>query len=184
MYLPKIPFYFLNCLFIYHYFPEVPFCFLDVSFPFSEIHYCFSAFGFSFPEVASFYLLCMSFSKNAFFQLIGLYPERYNVCLALVLFPLGALCWSTYDAFLKTLKSPHWVWFFCLFYSDFSINFNLENAVTEYLKWLKMGENFNQDIFCIQAFVLLRHCFDQDISSMQIWFSISTARKAKRVCIQ
>ena len=84
MYSPKIPSYSLICLFIYHYFPdvpfcflklvfcfpEVPFCFLDVPFPFSEIHYCFSAFGFSFPEVPSFYLLCMSFSKNDFFQLI------------------------------------------------------------------------------------------------------------------
>ena len=127
----------------------------------------------------------MLFSSWLYFILARLTTaERYNVCFALVLFPLGALCWPTYDAFLKTLKRPHGVWFFCLFYSNFSINFNLENVVTEYLKWLKMGENFNQDISWIQAFVLSRHCFDQDISLIQIWFSISTARKAKCVCIQ
>ena len=94
MYSPKIPSYSLICLFIYHYFPdvpfcflklafcfpEVPFCFLDVPFPFSEIHYCFPAFGFSFPEVPSFYLLCMSFSKNDFFQLIVLYPCPAHNC--------------------------------------------------------------------------------------------------------
>ena len=107
-----------------------------------------------------------------------------SIFLFSILFSLRALCWPTYDAFLKTLKRPHGVWFFCLFYSNFSINFNLENVVTEYLKWLKMGENFNQDISWIQAFVLSRHCFDQDISLIQIWFSISTARKAKCVCIQ
>ena len=126
----------------------------------------------------------MLFSCWLYFILVRLTTAERYVCLALVLFPLGALCWPTYDAFLKTLKRPHGVWFFCLFYSNFSISFNLENVVTEYLKWLKMGENFNQDISWIQAFVLSRHCFDQDISLIQIWFSISTARKAKCVCIQ
>ena len=96
----------------------------------------------------------MLFSSWLYFILVRLTTaERYNVCLALVLFSLGALCWPTYDAFLKTLKRPHGVWFFCLFYSNFSINFNLENTVTEYLKWLKMGESFNQDIALIKTFL-------------------------------
>ena len=124
----------------------------------------------------------MLFSCWLYFILVRLRTAERYVCLVFVLFPLGALCWPTYDAFLKTWKMPHGVWFFCLFYSNFSINFNLENVVTEYLKWLKMGENFNQDISWIQPFVLSRHCFDQDISLIHNWFSISTARKAKRVC--
>ena len=76
-----------------------------------------------------------------------------SIFLFSILFSLRALCWPTYDAFLKTLKRPQGVWFFCLFYSNFSINFNLENTVTEYLKWLKMGESFNQDIALIKTFL-------------------------------
>ena len=95
----------------------------------------------------------MLFSCWLYFILVRLTTAERYVCLALVLFPLGALCWPTYDAFLKTLKRPHGVWFFCLFYSNFSIDFNLENTVSEYLKWLKMSESFNQDIALIKTFL-------------------------------
>ena len=136
MYLPKILFYSLNCLFIYHYFPdvpfcflklafcflEVPFCFLDVPFPFSEIHYCFPAFGFSFPEMPSFYLLCMSFSKNAFFLLIVLYPcpahNCWEICLPCSCFISS---WSSLLTnlwcLLENLKKASWsmIFLFILF---------------------------------------------------------------------
>ena len=71
---------------------------------------------FSFPEVLSFSLLCTSFSKNDFFQLIVLLlvqaTERDDICLNLALFPLRTLYWPTYDAFLITLKPLHIVYFF------------------------------------------------------------------------
>ena len=69
--------YFSKCYFIARIalsFPEVLFCFLELSFCFSKVplyfskmSYCFPEFPFSFPEVTSCYLLCISFSKNAFF---------------------------------------------------------------------------------------------------------------------
>ena len=179
---PELPIYlslFSRCTIL---FPEISLLFSRSTFLFSRCAFSFLRLTLLFSSIwlqfsrSVFFLFTvhvffprMLFSSWLYFILARLTTaERYNVCLALVLFPLGALCWPTYDAFLKTLKSPHGVWSFCLFYSDFSINFNFENA----------------DIFWIQAFVLSRHCFDQDISLIQIWFSISTARKAKCVCIQ
>ena len=44
------------------YFPKMPFYFQN----FSKMP-CFPDFSLGFPEVPSFYLLCSSFSKNAFF---------------------------------------------------------------------------------------------------------------------
>ena len=41
MYLPQIPFYSLNCLFIYHHFPDIPFCFLKLPLCFPEVSFCF-----------------------------------------------------------------------------------------------------------------------------------------------
>ena len=38
-----------------------------------------------------------------------------DICLAVVLFPLGSLYWPTYDAFLTTLTPLHGVWFFVYF---------------------------------------------------------------------
>ena len=94
---PELLFYFPALVF---YFPEMPFCFLELS---------------------SFYLLCGSFSKNAFFPsklylLVKLRAaQRDNICHALVLFSLGTIYWPTDALHLKTLclkqKS-----IFCLLY--------------------------------------------------------------------
>ena len=111
-YFPKTPFYSQNCPFIFqnslfnipelhYYFPEVSFCFLqllfcfpEVLFYFSKMPYCFPELPFSFREVTSFYLLCVLFSKSAFFQLIVPSPspaQRDNICLALLLFPFATV---------------------------------------------------------------------------------------------
>ena len=78
-YFPKMSFYFPELPF---YFQEIPFCFLELPFCFPKVSFCFSevSFYFSkgavcfpeliFPEVPSFYFLCVSFSMSAFFQLI------------------------------------------------------------------------------------------------------------------
>ena len=45
-----------------------------------ELPFCFPELSFSFAEVSSFYLLCTSFSKNAFFQLIVASPRPAQSC--------------------------------------------------------------------------------------------------------
>ena len=86
----------------------------------SRMSSCFIELPFSFPEVLSFSLLCTSFSKNDFFQLIVLLlvqaTERGDICLTLALFPLRTLYWPTYDAFLITLKPLHTVFFLCIIF--------------------------------------------------------------------
>ena len=55
------------------YFPGFPFSFPEVSFCFRELHFCF-------PELPSFYLLCVSFSKNAFFSADCTFSSSYSSC--------------------------------------------------------------------------------------------------------
>ena len=93
----------------------------------SRMSSCFIELPFSL--VLSFSLLCTSFSKNDFFQLIVLLlvqaTERGDICLTLALFPLRTLYWPTYDAFLITLKPLHIVYFFYVLYSNFSLHDSL-----------------------------------------------------------
>ena len=58
----------------YHLFPEITLLFsgsvvlfCKSALLFLKMSHCFPKLSFSFPEVPSFYLLCASFSKNAFF---------------------------------------------------------------------------------------------------------------------
>ena len=84
--------------------------FPEFQFHFSEVPFCFLELFFSIPEMPSFYLLCLSFSKNVFFQaectfLFNLELLR-DICLTLF-FPLGTLLYlPTYDAFLIKLQPP------------------------------------------------------------------------------
>ena len=116
-YFPKMPF-FPELLF---YFSEVPFCFLELPFCFSKGHfyfwkmlYCFPEFPFSFLEVSSFFSLLRFFFQEYFFSnwlyllfILLRATQRDNICLALVLLPLGTLYWLNYDAFLINLKPLH-----------------------------------------------------------------------------
>ena len=97
----------------------------------------FPELSFSFPVLPSFCLLCVSFSKNAFFtSWLYLLLLCLEICFAFILLPLGSLYWLTHHAFLITLKPLHGIWFF-VFYINFSLHDSLEIPVSEHLQWLK-----------------------------------------------
>ena len=127
-YFAKLPFYF----------PEVLFCFLELSFRFPEVPFCFPEvlsyiaimpcyfpeLSISFPELPSFCLLCASFSKDGFFPswlylLLGLIMafQRDNICLVLVLCPLGTIYWPTNDAL--HLACVHMEYDFFMYFINF-----------------------------------------------------------------
>ena len=88
------------CKVLFH-FLELLFCFPEVLFYSSKTTYCSPELPFSFPDLLSFFLLCVSFCKNAdcTFPLILLrVAQRDNICLALVLFPLVTIYLPTYGA--------------------------------------------------------------------------------------
>ena len=119
------------------FFLELLFCFLEVPFYFSKMPCRFPELSFSFPVLPSFCLLCVSFSKNAFFtSWLYLLLLCLEICFAFILLPLGSLYWLTHHAFLITLKPLHGIWFF-VFYINFSLHDSLEIPVSEHLQWLK-----------------------------------------------
>ena len=78
----------------------------------TKMAHCFPEFLFSFPEVPFIY--CAHLFQRMHFFPSWLYLSlpssellREIICLVLVSFPLGTLCWSTYDAFFITLKPLH-----------------------------------------------------------------------------
>ena len=94
-FLSELPFYFVEVTFC---FLELPFCFSEGLFYFSKLSYCFPELPFSFPEVPT-YLLCMSYSKNVFFQMIVPSPH-----------PLLLFYRPIYDGLFMTLKTLQGVW--------------------------------------------------------------------------
>ena len=112
----KRPYVSRNCLFVFY---KCPFVFQKCLCVSQKMFYSFPESLFSIPEKRSLYLLWVSFSKSGFFQLIVPFLLRAaqidDICFAVVLFPLGTLCWPTYDAFLTTLTPLHGVWFFVYF---------------------------------------------------------------------
>ena len=91
---PELPFYFL----------ELTFCFPEVSSYFSKMPYCFSELPTLFPEVSSFYLLCASFSKNAFFPVDCTLSSSCSELLRQI-FPLLLFCFLL-ELFIDQLMMP------------------------------------------------------------------------------
>ena len=123
-----------------------------------ELPFCFPELPFSFAEVSSFYLLCTSFSKNAFFQLIVASPRpaqscskllRDN-CLAVVLFPLGTIYWPIYWIYLNLSHSiwegklnPHSNRYQIKWFKVTSIPDNVKNSKWSTGAWLFVYSNFS-----------------------------------------
>ena len=85
-------------------FPRISLLFSRSAFSFLKNSLLFSGIVLCLPEVPYFYFLCTSFSKNDFFSswwYLLFVPlraaKRDNICFALVLFPLVAIYWPTYD---------------------------------------------------------------------------------------
>ena len=121
-------------------FSELSVCFPKGHFHFWKMLYCFPEFPFSFLEGSSFFSLLRVFFQEYFFSnwlyllILLRATQRDNICLALVLLPLGTLYWLNYDAFLINLKPLHAEWFFCVIYSNFGLHDSLENTVSEHLE--------------------------------------------------
>ena len=115
------PFVFQKCLFISKKGPTV-----------------FQSCPLVFQKCLLFICCVRLFPRILFSQLIVPSPrpaQRDNICLGLVLFPLGSLYWLNYDASL--LKTSTWSMTFYVFYSNFSLDNSYENAVSQHLEWLK-----------------------------------------------
>ena len=107
----KLPFYFPEASLC---FLELPFCLSEVAFGFREVPFYFWKISYCFLELFFIFQKCVLFNYCA-----RLFPRmlflQNDICLALVLLPLGTLHGPTLDIFFITLKSLHRAWFF----SDF-----------------------------------------------------------------
>ena len=106
----ELPFYFLEVLFCFlelpFFFPEVFFCFPEAPFYFSKIPYCFRELPFSFPEVLSIYLLCTSFSRNAFFAADCTFSSCSEMVTEII-YTLLLFCFLM-ELFIDQLMMPSW----------------------------------------------------------------------------
>ena len=110
-------------------FSRKAFLFLGIAHLFPGIVLLFSRSAF-LKNAVVFHNCPLVFQKCLFIYCVFLFPKmlfspadgsfssscsellRDNICLILLLFPLGTLYWPTYDVFLITLKLLQWVWFF------------------------------------------------------------------------
>ena len=130
------------------FFPKVPFRFLEFLFCFPEVSFFPQNCFFNSQKHPLVFEKCLLLIHCASLLPVMLFSSWFTfsscsellreiIFALLLLFPFGTLYWPTNDASLITLKTLHGVWFFYVFYSNFSLHNCLENALSEHLEWVK-----------------------------------------------